>query len=144
MYNSLPAYVARLSESRGLSRYFSGRCCSLISWRSFFFHIKLTFHPRVRNHFYGRQETRFKTSASTPIREILIVCDVKMLTGHAVNILLLFLQINMHGIFSFFFSGKIFRRIYFLFSCHSINANTAGTIHPKMLNQTGTITPSKY
>jgi hypothetical protein len=43
--------------------------------------------------------------------------------------------------FHLFFTGKIFCTTYFLFSRHSIKASTAGTIHPKMLNQIGIFTP---
>jgi hypothetical protein len=51
------------------------------SLQSFFFLKKLTFHPRIRKHFYVRQQTRFETRTLTPVRKILIICDVEMLTG---------------------------------------------------------------
>lgn len=43
--------------------------------------------------------------------------------------------------FHIFFAGKIFCMTYFLFSRHNIKASTAGTIHPKKLNQRGMFTP---
>jgi predicted acyltransferase len=43
--------------------------------------------------------------------------------------------------FHFFFTGKIFCTTYFLFSRHSMNASTAGPMHPKMLNHIGMFTP---
>jgi len=43
--------------------------------------------------------------------------------------------------FHLFVTGKLFCTTYFLFFRHSMNANTAGTMHPKMLNQIGMFTP---